>query len=171
MNETKKKKRGLPLALTIVAYALIIVVLLAVAPVLCPAVFGYQTRLVGSDQSGKVGTKGTVVYAKEVDSIQNGNLIAIDLGKDDKSVLVNYVAGEETDGIMLEGGEKVEKDAIVGKIAAKTPFIGYLCQLCFSVIGIIILVLVFLIALAMMIIANGIAKKENQKAMNQDYSS
>ena len=48
MNETKKKKRGLPLALTIVAYALIIVVLLAVAPVLCPAVFGYQTRLVGS---------------------------------------------------------------------------------------------------------------------------
>ncbi|MBE5891613.1 MAG: hypothetical protein E7282_11720 [Lachnospiraceae bacterium] len=167
--QNSKKKRGLPLALTIIAYALIILGLLIIAPVVCPPVFGYHTYTVASDESGEVGASGVLVYAKATDSYKSGNLIAVDNEDDDRDVDVCVVESSSDSTVTVSGGKTVDADLVLGKVRARTPFFGYLCQLCFSVVGIVITVALFVVGLILMMIANSKAKKENQKEF--DYNN
>ena len=72
--EGKKGKRR---TLTVLGYALMIVFLLIVLPVVLPAIFGYHTYTVGSDATGNISKYGSVVYLKGVsnDSYVEGNKV------------------------------------------------------------------------------------------------
>ena len=59
-------------------------------------------------------------------------------------------------------------DAVAGHVVAKTPFIGYLSQLCFSVVGIIVTVLIFVAGLGCMMYANKISKEVNQELEDEN---
>lgn len=59
-------------------------------------------------------------------------------------------------------------DAVAGHVVAKTPFIGYLSQLCFSVVGIIVTVVIFVAGLGCMMYANKISKEVNQELEDEN---
>lgn len=50
---------------------------------------------------------------------------------------------------------------VKGQVIAKTPFIGYLSQLCFSAVGIIVTVVIFAAGVAIMMYVNKISKEIN----------
>lgn len=166
-SEMKTEKKGLCRTLTIIAYGLLIIGLLIIAPVVCPPVFGYHTYTVSKDYSGNVNPSGSLVYAKASDVYNAGNLVAIDNLDDDRDVDVYYVASVAEGGIALESGAVVEQNQIVGRVVAKTPFFGYLSQLCFSVIGIILTVVILGAGIGLATYTNILARKE-QKQLQQE---
>ena len=89
--------------LTIAAYALLIVGLLIIAPVICPLVFGYHTYTVSEDYSGNMNPSGTLVYAKASSEYNAGNIVAVDNLDGDRDVDVYYVEAVQGDKVTLEG--------------------------------------------------------------------
>ena len=56
---------------------------------------------------------------------------------------------------------------VKGQVIAKTPFIGYLSQLCFSAVGIIVTVVIFAAGVAIMMYVNKISKEINTMVEQQ----
>lgn len=173
-NENKKikKKKGRRVALTTIGYILIIVFLLAVLPVILPPIFGYHTRNVETDHSGAVWEVCSVAYYKNCDfddlkDEKSQQYIATDANYSSKEVDVYLATGILEDAVQVDGGDIIDGDNVRGIVKAKTPYIGLLTGLCFSIPGIIALVLIFGIGLACMILANKISKEVNQKVYEQ----
>ena len=167
-NREMNEKKGMRRTLTILGYACVIIVLLAVLPVVLPPIFGYHTYLNGTDTTGLISKYGSVVYMKEIDNsaFTEGNIVAVKAGK--RTVDVSYVdSNDGSDTLTLKNGSSVSYDQVQGKVVAKTPFIGYLSQLCFSAVGIIALVIIFVAGLALMMYVNKISKEINQMVEDQ----
>ncbi len=145
--------------LTIAAYALLIVGLLIIAPVICPLVFGYHTYTVSEDYSGNMNPSGTLVYAKASSEYNAGNIVAVDNLDGDRDVDVYYVEAVQDGKVTLEGGDTVDMDQVAGRVAAKTPFFGYLSQLCFTVWGIILTAVLFAAGIGMAAYANILTRR------------
>ena len=145
--------------LTIAAYALLIVGLLIIAPVICPLVFGYHTYTVSEDYSGNMNPSGTLVYAKASSEYNAGNIVAVDNLDGDRDVDVYYVEAVQDGKVTLEGGDTVDVDQVAGRVAAKTPFFGYLSQLCFTVWGIILTAVLFAAGIGMAAYANILTRR------------
>lgn len=79
----------------------------------------------------------------------------------DRVVHINELA-------QLVPGMNFHVDAVAGHVVAKTPFIGYLSQLCFSVVGIIVTVVIFVAGLGCMMYANKISKEVNQELEDEN---
>ena len=167
INEHKGKRK----TLTILGYLCIIVALLTTLPVVLPPIFGYHTYLLGTDTTGNISKYGSVVYVKELDesSYKGGNIVAVNAAETARDVDVYYVESNNTAGevIALEDGGMASYDQIAGRVVAKTPFIGYLSQLCFSVVGIIVIVILFAAGLGLMMYTNKISKEINQMVVEQ----
>lgn len=149
--------------LTIAAYALLLVGLLIIAPVVCPPVFGYHTYTVSEDYSGNMNPSGTLVYAKASGGYNAGNIVAVDNLDGDRDVDVYYAEAVQGDKVALEGGGTVGLDQVVGRVAAKTPFFGYLSQLCFTVWGIILTVVLLAAGIGMAAYANILTRREKKQ--------
>lgn len=145
--------------LTIAAYALLIVGLLIIAPVICPLVFGYHTYTVSEDYSGNMNPSGTLVYAKASSEYNAGNIVAVDNMDGDRDVDVYYVEAVQDGKVTLEGGNTVDMDQVAGRVAAKTPGFGYLSQLCFTVWGIILTAVLFAAGIGMAAYANILTRR------------
>ena len=162
VDEKKGKRR----TLTVLGYALMIVFLLIVLPVVLPPVFGYHAYTVGTDTTGNISKYGSVVYLKSVDnnSYVEGNIVAVQENDSSRDVDVYYVDTNDTTSqiLMLRKGEPAAYEQIVGKVVAKTPLIGYLSQLCFSAAGIVVTILIFAAGLGLMMYVNKISKEINQ---------
>ena len=174
-NDTNRpqveEKKGKRRTLTVLGYALMIVFLLIVLPVVLPAIFGYHTYTVGSDATGNISKYGNVVYLKAVsnDSYDEGNIVAVQESDSSRKVDVYYVDANDTAAqtLAIREGETVSYEQIAGKVVAKTPFIGYLSQLCFSADGIIVTILIFAAGLGLMMYVNKISKEINQALEDQ----
>lgn len=162
-NEKIDEKKGKRRTLTILGYVCCILVMLTVFPVGLPPIFGYHTHTLSTDTTGLVSKYGSVVYTKNVDAanLSEGNIAAVKA--DGESVDVYYVASndESSKTVTFEDESTASYDDIKGQVVAKTPFIGYLSQLCFSVVGIIIIVLVLAVGAGLMMYANKISKEIN----------
>ena len=167
-NEKQGSKKGKS-GLTVVGYILLILALVTIAPVVCPPIFGYHTYTVSSDNTGLISSNGSVVYTKSLGSYEEGNMVAVDNQDGDRDVDVYYVEANDADAkqLVLEGGTTVAYDQIHGRVVAKTPFIGYLCQLNFSIIGIIVIVAAFVAGLFITIKANKMAKEAKEAEKEQ----
>ncbi len=167
MKETQEKideKKGKRRTLTFLGYFLVIVALLAVLPVVLPPIFGYHTYLSGTDTTGNISKYGSLVYIKEMDagSFKEGNIVGVVAEDETRTLDSYYVKSSSKSALTLESGKSVSDDVVAGRIVAKTPFMGYLCQLCFSVIGIICIIVIFAAGLAVMMHVNKISKEINQ---------
>ena len=93
-----EEKKGKRRTLTVLGYALMIVFLLIVLPVVLPAIFGYHTYTVGSDATGNISKYGNVVYLKAVsnDSYDEGNIVAVQESDSSRKVDVYYVDANDT---------------------------------------------------------------------------
>lgn len=164
-----KEQKGKRRTITTLGYVLMIVFLLIVLPVVLPPIFGYHTHTVGTDTTGEISKYGSVVYTKTIDdtSYVEGNIVAIEA--EGRDVDVYYVDANDADAktLAIRGGDTASYDQVVGHVVAKTPFIGYLSQLCFSVVGIIVTVVIFAVALGLMMYANKISKEINQLLEDQ----
>lgn len=166
-TDNKTKRKGLLRTLTITGYLFLIIGALIIAPAVCPPIFGYDTYTVSADYSGLVNPAGSLVYAKPLDMYSAGNLVAVDNQDGDRDVNVHYVESVTDGKIELEDGASVDANQVVGKVVAKTPFFGYLTQLCFSVVGIIVTVIVFVVGIALTTYANILARKEKKQQEQQ----
>lgn len=170
VNETNNidEKKGKRRTITTIGYVLMIVFLLIVLPVVLPPVFGYHTHTLGTDVTGNI-SKGSLVYVKEIadTSYVEGNIVALEA--DGRDVDVYYVDANDADAktLTVRDGSTVAYDQVVGNVVAKTPFMGYLCQLCFSVVGIIVTIIIFAAGLGCMMYANKISKEINQQLEDQ----
>ncbi len=162
INEQKGKRR----AITIAGYALMIIFLLIILPVILPPVFGYHTYVIGKDTTGNISS-GSLVYIKEIDgtAYEEGNIAALASETGSRHVDVYYVDSNNTDAqtLAIRSGNTSTYDDITGHVVAKTPFMGYLSGLCFSIAGIIITVVIFIAGLGLMIYANKISREINQQ--------
>ena len=167
IEEHKGKRR----TLTILGYALMIVFLLIVLPVVLPPIFGYHTHTMGTDTTGNISKYGSVVYVMEIDdsTYAEGNIVAVQTAEKSRDVDVYYVDANNTElhTLNVRTGDTVAYDQIAGKVVAKTPFIGYLSQLCFSVLGIIVTIIIFAAGLGLMMYVNKISKEINQMVEDQ----
>jgi len=170
-KKNKTKSKGLLRTFTISGYLFLIIGALIIAPVICPPILGYHTYTVSADYSGLVNPAGSLVYVKSLDMYSAGNLVAVDNQDGDRDVDVQYVESVTEGKIALEDGASVDANQLVGKVVAKTPFFGYLSQLCFSVVGIIVTVIVFVVGIASTTYANILARKEKkqqEQVVNQE---
>lgn len=161
-NYELSKKKNIKNVVTVICYVLLIFILLSVLPVLAPKIFGYNTMLVGNDTTGLVSTNGSVVYVKEVDctGLESGNIFAAKTDSASDKVTIYYVGANNIDTRTLtaRNGESVAYYLVNGQVAAKTPFIGYVCQLCYSAAGIICLVIAGAVIVVLSIIGNKLGK-------------
>ena len=169
-TKTNDEKKGKRRALTISGYALLIVFLLIILPVVLPPIFGYHTYLLGADTTGNIST-GSLVYIKEIDetSYVEGNIVALKSDEGKRRVDVYYVDSNDTDAdtLAVRDGGTAAYDEVTGHVVAKTPFMGYLSQLCFSAAGIIVTVIIFAAGLGLTIYANKISRKYNEEEQNK----
>lgn len=171
-NQQIDEKKGKRTGLTILGYVLVIVALLTVLPVVLPPIFGYHTYLAGTDHTGNISKYGSVVYLKEIEetSFKDGNIIAVEPADSaNRTVDVYYVDSNDSSAkeIALRDADSTGYDAVKGQVVAKTPFIGYLSQLCFSVVGIIVTIVIFAAGLGIMMYVNKISKKINTMVEQQ----
>ncbi len=120
-----------------------------VLPVVLPPIFGYHTYLSGTDHTGNISKYGSVVYLKTIDeaSYEDGNIAAIESSdSSNRTVDSYYVDSNDSSAkeIALRDGNGVSYKVVKGQVIAKTPFIGYLSQLCFSAVGIIVTIVILL---------------------------
>ena len=166
------QKKGKRTGLTILGYVLVIVALLIVLPVVLPPIFGYHTYLSGTDHTGNISKYGSVVYLKTIDeaSYKDGNIVAIESADSSaRRVDSYYVDSNDSSAkeIALRDGNGVSYKVVKGQVIAKTPFIGYLSQLCFSAVGIIVTVVIFAAGVAIMMYVNKISKEINTMVEQQ----
>ena len=155
-NQTVDEKKGKRTGLTILGYVLVIVALLTVLPVVLPPIFGYHTYLSGTDHTGNISKDGNIVAIESADS--SGRRV------DSYYVDSNDSSAKE---IALRDGNGVSYKVVKGQVIAKTPFIGYLSQLCFSAVGIIVTVVIFAAGVAIMMYVNKISKEINTMVEQQ----
>ena len=153
-------------------YVLVIVALLTVLPVVLPPIFGYHTYLSGTDHTGNISKYGSVVYLKTIDeaTYKDGNIVAIESADSSaRRVDSYYVDSNDSSAkeIALRDGNGVSYKVVKGQVIAKTPFIGYLSQLCFSAVGIIVTVVIFAAGVAIMMYVNKISKEINTMVEQQ----
>ena len=167
-NQTVDEKKGKRTGLTILGYVLVIVALLIVLPVVLPPIFGYHTYLSGTDHTGNISKYGSVVYLKTIDeaSYKDGNIVAIE-SADSSGRRVDSYYVDSNDSSAKEIALRVSYKVVKGQVIAKTPFIGYLSQLCFSAVGIIVTVVIFAAGVAIMMYVNKISKKINTMVEQQ----
>ena len=163
-NQTVDEKKGKRTGLTILGYVLVIVALLTVLPVVLPPIFGYHTYLSGTDHTGNI--------SKTIDeaSYKDGNIVAIESADSSgRRVDSYYVDSNDSSAkeIALRDGNGVSYKVVKGQVIAKTPFIGYLSQLCFSAVGIIVTVVIFAAGVAIMMYVNKISKEINTMVEQQ----
>ncbi|MDY4742980.1 MAG: hypothetical protein SO361_07730 [Lachnospira sp.] len=166
IDEKKAKRR----TLTILGYICFAVVLIAVLPVILAPIFGRHAYLNGTDSTGNISKYGSLVYVKDIDaaSFEDGNIVAVSNENKNRTVDVYYVeSNDRSNTLTLRTGDIVSYNQVKGKVVAKTPFIGYLSQLAFTVAGIIVLVVLFAAGLALMMYANKISKEINQRVEDQ----
>ena len=166
-NQTVDEKKGKRTGLTILGYVLVIVALLTVLPVVLPPIFGYHTYLSGTDHTGNISKNGSVVYLK---TYKDGNIVAIESADSSgRRVDSYYVDSNDSSAkeIALRDGNGVSYKVVKGQVIAKTPFIGYLSQLCFSAVGIIVTVVIFAAGVAIMMYVNKISKEINTMVEQQ----
>ena len=161
-NQTVDEKKGKRTGLTILGYVLVIVALLTVLPVV----------LSGTDHTGNISKNGSVVYLKTIDeaSYKDGNIVAIESADSSgRRVDSYYVDSNDSSAkeIALRDGNGVSYKVVKGQVIAKTPFIGYLSQLCFSAVGIIVTVVIFAAGVAIMMYVNKISKEINTMVEQQ----
>lgn len=171
-NQKVDEKKGKRIGLTILGYVLVIVALLIVLPVVLPPIFGYHTYLSGTDHTGNISKYGSVVYLKTIDeaSYKDGNIVAIESADSSgRRVDSYYVDSNDSSAkeIALRDGNGVSYKVVKGQVIAKTPFIGYLSQLCFSAVGIIVTVVIFAAGVAIMMYVNKISKEINTMVEQQ----
>ena len=101
-TKTNDEKKGKRRAVTISGYALLIVFLLIILPVVLPPIFGYHTYLLGTDATGNISA-GSLVYIKEIDetSYVEGNIVALKSDEGTRRVDVYYVDSNDTDADTL----------------------------------------------------------------------
>lgn len=167
-NEADNKK-GLRIVTTIFAYLFFIVTAIAVLPTVLPMIFGYRTHNVNYDVTGQASQTFSVVYTdkSEAADLVSGNIVALETNEG-KKVKVSYVDANNTetktittrtkDGIT----EEVSYDKVVGHVVAKTPFVGILTQLCFTIPGIIFVAVIFVIAVVLAIVSNKMVAKKTE---------
>lgn len=166
-----KAKESVP-DISLDIYVLVIVALLIVLPVVLPPIFGYHTYLSGTDHTGNISKNGSVVYLKTIDeaSYKDGNIVAIESADSSgRRVDSYYVDSNDSSAkeIALRDGNGVSYKVVKGQVIAKTPFIGYLSQLCFSAVGIIVTVVIFAAGVAIMMYVNKISKEINTMVEQQ----
>ena len=168
-NQTVDEKKGKRTGLTILGYVLVIVALLIVLPVVLPPIFGYHTYLSGTDHTGNISKNGSVVYLKTIDeaSYKDGNIVAIESADSSGRRVDSYYVDSSAKEIALRDGNGVSYKVVKGQVIAKTPFIGYLSQLCFSAVGIIVTVVIFAAGVAIMMYVNKISKEINTMVEQQ----
>lgn len=171
-NQTVDEKKGKRTGLTILGYVLVIVALLTVLPVVLPPIFGYHTYLSGTDHTGNISKYGSVVYLKTIDeaTYKDGNIVAIESADSSaRRVDSYYVDSNDSSAkeIALRDGNGVSYKVVKGQVIAKTPFIGYLSQLCFSAVGIIVTVVIFAAGVVIMMYVNKISKEINTMVEQQ----
>lgn len=137
-----------------------------------PPIFGYHTYLSGTDHTGNISKYGSVVYLKTIDeaSYKDGNIVAIESADSSaRRVDSYYVDSNDSSAkeIALRDGNGVSYKVVKGQVIAKTPFIGYLSQLCFSAVGIIVTVVIFAAGVAIMMYVNKISKEINTMVEQQ----
>lgn len=161
IDEKKAKRR----TFTILGYLCFAVALLAILPVIIAPLLGRHAYLSGTDSTGHISKYGSLVYVKAIDnaSFEEGNIVAVVNEAKKRTVDAFYVdSNDRTNTLTLRTGSTVSYSQVKGRIVAKTPFIGYLSQLCFSVAGIIVLVVLFAAGFALMMYVNKISKEINQ---------
>ena len=166
IDEKKAKRR----TLTIIGYICFAVALIAVLPVILAPLLGIHAYKNGTDSTGNISKYGSLVYVKEIDaaSYEDGNVVAVENKDKNRTVDVYYVeANDRSNTLTLRTGDTVNYAQVKGKVVAKTPVIGYLSQLCFSVVGIIALVVLFAAGIVLMMYVNKISKEINQMVENQ----
>lgn len=159
MKAESIKKR----ALTVAGYLCLTIVLLAVIPVFLPQVFGYQTYLVSADTTKQVSEPKTLVYVEDMDNAayEAGNIVAVLSDKTKRVDVYTVASNDGKEALTMKSGEKVQYDKVAGHVAAKLPFVGFLGQICFSIIGMIILVVIAVMAIIFLTYGNKIAKEMN----------
>lgn len=159
MKAENRKKR----VLTVAGYVCLAVVLLAVIPVFLPQVFGYQTYLVSADTTKQVSEPKTLVYVENMDNeaYEAGNVVAVFSDKTKRVDVYTVASNDGKEALTMKSGEKVQYDEVAGHVAAKLPFIGFLGQICFSIVGMIVLAVIFVIAIVCLTYGNKIAKEMN----------
>ena len=171
-NQTVDEKKGKRIGLTILGYALVIVAIIIVIPVVVQPFFGFNTYLSGTDNRLNNSKNGSVVYLKTIDeaSYKDGNIVAIESADSSgRRVDSYYVDSNDSSAkeIALRDGKGVSYKVVKGQVIAKTPFIGYLNQLCFSAVGIIVTVVIFAAGVAIMMYVNKISKEINTMVEQQ----
>lgn len=159
MKAKNIKKR----ALTVAGYLCLTIVLLAVIPVFLPQVFGYQTYLVNADTTKQVSEPKTLVYVENMDNAayEAGNIVAVLSDKTKRVDVYTVASNDGKEALTMKSGEKVQYDKVAGHVAAKLPFVGFLGQICFSIVGMIALVIIFVMAIVCLTYGNKIAKEMN----------
>lgn len=159
MKAESIKKR----ALIVAGYLCLTIVLLAVIPVFLPQVFGYQTYLVSADTTKQVSEPKTLVYVEDMDNAayEAGNIVAVLSDKTKRVDVYTVASNDGKEALTMKSGEKVQYDKVAGHVAAKLPFVGFLGQICFSIIGMIILVVIAVMAIVFLTYGNKIAKEMN----------
>lgn len=155
------RKKGLRNLLTAITYTLLVFILLSVLPVVVPMIFGYKSMIAGKDTTGLV-SNGSVVYVKDVDCTElvSGNIFVAKTDSVNDKVTVYYVGANDRDARALtaRNGENVAYYLVKGRVEAKTPIVGYLSQLCYSAIGIVVLVLAAVVMIVLSIVGNKLGK-------------
>lgn len=161
MKAENRKKR----ALTVAGYLCLTIVLLAVIPVFLPQFFGYRytTYLVSTDTTKQVSEPKTLVYVENMDhaAYEAGNVVAVFSDKTKRVDVYTVASNDGKEALTMKSGEKVQYDKVAGHVAAKLPLVGFLGQICFSIVGMIALVIIFVMAIACLTYGNKIAKEMN----------
>ena len=116
--------------------------------------------------------KDILAYLKTIDeaTYKDGNIVAIESADSSaRRVDSYYVDSNDSSAkeIALRDGNGVSYKVVKGQVIAKTPFIGYLSQLCFSAVGIIVTVVIFAAGVAIMMYVNKISKEINTMVEQQ----
>ncbi len=141
----------------IMSYVCILAVLLAVLPVVLPMIFGYTPHLCGKDTTGSLSAYGSILYTKNIDASEymDGSIVAVEAASNKAHTVDVYYVKSNSDGMLsLYEGESISYDDIKGNVKAQTPIVGYLCQLSFSVWGIVVEVIVFAAGVVLSVYAN-----------------
>ena len=155
--KAENRKKG---ALTVAGYLCLTIVLLAVIPVFLPQFFGYRytTYLVSTDTTKQVSEPKTLVYVENMDNAayEAGNVVAVFSDKTKRVDVYTVASNDGKETLTMKSGEKV-----AGHVAAKLPLVGFLGQICFSIVGMIALVIIFVMAIAFLTYRNKIEKEMN----------
>lgn len=160
--KAESRKKG---ALTVAGYLCLTIVLLAVIPVFLPQFFGYRytTYLVSTDTTKQVSEPKTLVYVENMDNAayEAGNVVAVFSDKTKRVDVYTVASNDEKETLTMKSGEKVQYEKVAGHVTAKLPFVGFLGQICFSMVGMIALVIIFAMAIAFLTYRNKIEKEMN----------